>query len=216
MGSVHKQIIVSILLLSLLFGFCSCSKSGKNETTTKRESDFKVSEFDKANDEDMKPYLSYVESCVKDYYKAVLADKSRLPNLPLPMSANLREYLKIKFDYETKLEKKNEKDKKYAGGAFNVFDYEIQDNRLVCIVVAEVNYRYSAEEAPIYMVEEVQVVIENPQSPTIIDWYVNDPESFDSLVRGEDLLLSESENLLINQDFEKIKEKAKDLIASIK
>ena len=134
MDSVHKQIIVSILLLSLLFGFCSCSKSGKDETTTKRESDFKVSEFDKANDEDMKPYLSYVESCVKDYYKAVLADKSRLPNLPLPMSANLREYLKLKFDYETKLEKKNEKDKNTQAHLM-CFDYEIQD-RLVCIVVA--------------------------------------------------------------------------------
>ena len=55
--------------------------------------------------------------------------------------------------------------------------------------------------------ERLQIVVENPSSPVIADWYNGSPESFDSIVRGDGLDLKLQSNLLEKQDIKKLLKK---------
>lgn len=210
MGSSFRKIVLSFLIISILLGACSCKKNDRQDetTTTVKSSKYEVSDFDDANEEQMKTYLSLAETAAKNYYKAVIAGKEKFPDFPLAVSADCKQYIKLKLAYDTKA---NEKARKFLGGFFEAAEYEIVDDKLVCGLIAEVSFRYLDSDETQSFAEEVQIVIENPQKPTIIDWYVNDPESFDGQLRGDDLSLLESANWLINKNVEEILNKGKEL-----
>lgn len=214
MGNSFRKIVLSFLIISILLGACSCKKNDRQDetTTTVKSSKYEVSDFDDANEEQMKTYLSLAETAAKNYYKSVIAGKDKLPSFPLSVSADCREYLKQKIKYDTKVDGENSR--KYLGGIFDA-EYEIVDDRLVCGIVAEVSFRYLDSESSSLFAEEIQIVIENPQSPKIIDWYVSDPASFDGQVRGDDLSLIESKNWLMNQNLEELLKKGKEIIDKI-
>ena len=202
-----------MLIISIILSICSCGRNEQEETTSGRSvTKYEVSDFNEAKEEQIETYLSLAETAAKNYYKSVIAGKDKLPSFPLSVSADCREYLKQKIKYDTKVDGENSR--KYLGGIFDA-EYEIVDDRLVCGIVAEVSFRYLDSESSSLFAEEIQIVIENPQSPKIIDWYVNDPASFDGQVRGDDVSLIESKNWLMNQNLEELLKKGKEITDKI-
>ena len=200
-----KKVLISILTVILIASIYGCGHSNNSESYPD------ISNFTNASKNELKPYLEEVRSSVESYYKASTSNEQDFPTLPISLSKSCKKYLELKFKYESSNNMK-ENGKKYIKGEYKIDDYKIVNNRIVCVVSANVLFQYLDAQSTSRFADEIQIAIENPQSPQIVDWYNGDPASFDSITRDHNLDLTNDSNLLVNQDIEQILDKGTQLL----
>ncbi len=131
---------------------------------------------------------------------------SEIENLPL--STTLKGYLKSKLIYDTSYNRASGLLEEYIDGSYTVLDWKAIGDILVCKVACHLELQYAGLTERSYLGECVQIGVQNPAEPIIIDWYNEDPASFESSVRGGQLDLFDFQNLMTNLE-------VKDVYASI-
>lgn len=163
-------------------------------------------EFNNVSQHDLEFYLEDVKASVENYYRAAVSDKQDFPELVIPLTEDCEAYMRQRFAYDTR-DNLGEAASTYLNGKYELADYSVVNNRLICNVHVEVHFRYKDADFDSGMGEMLQIVVENPSAPVIADWYNGSPESFDSIVRGYGLDLKLQSNLLEKHDIKKLLKK---------
>ncbi len=221
---MQKQTVLRVLSLLMAAGMISagvsCSgKTGKDSVTPTDTASAEVvsnakiarvypdeDAFDHVSQHDLEFYLEDVKASVENYYRASVSDRQDFPELVIPLTEDCEAYMRQRFAYDTR-DNLEEAASTYLDGKYELNDYSIVNNRLICNVQVEVHFRYKDATSDSGFGERLQIVVENPSSPVIADWYNGSPESFDSIVRGDGLDLKLQSNLLEKQDIKKLLKK---------
>ena len=147
---------------------------------------------------DLTPYLALADEVVRHYVAGML--------FPLPMSTQLTQYMQRRaVEY-----------RRFVIGHPNILHnieieiaWEIIDGKLLCTVGVHAGYNYADTGFVSSFGTTMQLLIENPQAPVLIDWFCPDKGSWDRAERDIPLQtdwtvdwypLRNPEHWLINQE----------------
>lgn len=171
--------------VTMLILFCDFIKNNS------KEKDY----TDNISQNNIQKMLQAAESNVKLYYDSLYSWDLNVPVFDMPTSDVFNKYIADKYNYEKALLKEN-KVERLVEIATTVENYEIIDNNMVCYVVVKLFYKYKDDDSISSLTKSVQVVFNFSGRLNLVDWYENDPSSFDSQLRGYGLDLCNKENLL--------------------
>ena len=216
-----KRIMALLLAMTVtVVGLCACG-SKKNATTSVSPGDVsgEALRSDKAfsamSEEELQPYIQAAMNAVEAYDRARISDKQDFPSLGLATSERCGEYLRLRFAFDT-VGNLTVNTREYVSGDYHVWKYRVVKERLVCYVNSDIQYHYRDVNVDAGEGECTQVVLENPQSPVIVDWYNAEPPSFDTQMRNYGLNMTIPSNWLENYDMEEIRAKAKQITEQAK
>ncbi|MDR1002908.1 MAG: amidase domain-containing protein [Oscillospiraceae bacterium] len=206
-----KQLVSGFIVITMLVVFAVSYYS------VNAAEQLEKSTFDGLSEIQLTPYFSLDENSVELYVKSTMCldEENDLfdgikqekttddINFSLIDQINLseqtRDYLEAKQTYDTSYMIGLGYTKTYLNGGYTLKDWAVVNGNLVCDIHVHVDFQYSDYDQPSEEGELVQVVLSNPQAPTIIDWYEHD-NSFDYQVRDFALDLSNPDNWLSAQD----------------
>lgn len=200
--------ITSVVCCATFLQFSTLTAIANTSTTaiTKslKENKQDNSSFLSLKEKDLTPYFNYAKKSVETYYLNSM--KNENPEKILSSSTNeINDFLKSKLEYETYNMNEFGYTKNYIKGDYELINWEVIDsNFLWCEIAAKITYQYSDSSSISEIGEVIQVVIENPSNPTIIDFYNGSFESFDSQARSHGLDLTNSKNWISNQNKDEI------------
>ena len=216
-----KRIMALLLAMTVtVVGLCACG-SKKNVTASVSPGDVSSEALrsDKAfsamSEEELQPYIQAAMNAVEAYDRARISDKQDFPSLGLATSERCGEYLRLRFAFDT-VGNLTVNTREYVSGDYHVWKYRVVKERLVCYVNSDIQYHYRDVNVDAGEGECTQVVMENPQSPVIVDWYNAEPPSFDTQMRNYGLNMTVPSNWLENYDMEEIRAKAKQITEQAK
>ena len=192
-----RRTILCILALCLLFGACAAIEQPDSPTTIQRiEHTYPgfpdaPETFAGMGEADLQPYFELAQEALKRYI--VEANFSGappvLPQFPMQMTPPLREYTRLRFADGTKVPMDGEliSIETRMGEGFMGDDWlrswKVIDGKLLCFPCVDVAFRYSGMDSDSGFGMGVQMLIENPKNPTLIDWFDPDKGSWDRQVR---------------------------------
>ena len=216
-----KRIMALLLAMTVtVVGLCACG-SKKNVTASVSPGDVsgEALRSDKAfsamSEEELQPYIQAAMNAVEAYDRARISDKQDFPSLGLATSERCGEYLRLRFAFDT-VGNLTVNTREYVSGDYHVWKYRVVKERLVCYVNSDIHFHYRGVNVDAGEGECTQVVLENPQSPVIVDWYNAEPPSFDTQMRNYGLNMTIPSNWLENYDMEEIRAKAKQITEQAK
>ena len=194
-----KRKLLILLVMGLVLGLVACqaqySDSGSFSFGEELPSD-----FSQMTETQLEPFFRFAKESVEHYYQALFHKSDDFRKLPT--SDMVAKFL------EARLATERERDSNYIEGTYHLRDWEIIDGLLWCKIAVQIEYQYSSFDPLFDLIsavnEPVQIIIENPQDPTIVDWHVGGKSGFDVAARGNFLDLRLEENWLSNQDPEYI------------
>ena len=207
-GSMCRTLAACLLAAVLAAGVCGCGvtagepglgSSGTNEAAVPLT-------FSGMTDAERQKAAESARDAVESYYRAMISDRQDFPALGLPLSETCDEYLRLRFAYDSAGFAAHHAT--YLNGTYTVEKIYAVQERLVCYIQAKVNYRYRGAEMDSADGDCIQVVLTDPASPTVADWYCAFPASFDSGVRNWGLRMTVPSNWLEESDMPAIREKA--------
>ena len=236
---MKNLICIFLILITVLTTLSACKT---NDTKN----------FSTLTEEEIEDYLQFVENSVETYYnlqfsdnkafseainqiKTQTNDKALLKNeistaldnikemFPDSFAENFKEYMSAKLFCESSATVLANEYTLITSSDFNVEDWKIVDEHLVCKVNCSIAYKtvkYESDDlfTMSKITTQIQVVIENTKTPMFIDWYCAAPSSFGSHIRTYELDLFETENWLnkINKDTlnEKLKDRCTEVFVS--
>ena len=216
-----KQITALLLAMTVtVAGLCAC---GSKKTATASVSPGDVSSealrsdkaFSEMSEEELQPYIQAAMDAVEAYDRARISGKQDFPSLGLATSERCGEYLRLRFAFDT-VGNLTVNAREYVSGDYHVWKYRVVKERLVCYVNSDIHFHYRGVNVDAGEGECTQVVLENPQSPVIVDWYNAEPPSFDTQMRNYGLNMTVPSNWLENYDMEEIRAKAKQITEQAK
>ena len=212
-----RKIIAAISIFMLLVSLAtSCNHQVDSSTTSETEtvkvessaeSFSKSKDFSELKKEQLKPYFKLVEQDIENYYKASMSKEPIFPTFAMSITEQAKEYLSARFEYEIAGHKEE-----YIKGKYKLKKWKVIDSSLLCEVAVDIESKYVGAEDSSGMGRLVQIIIDNPSEPTIVDWVTTEKESFDTQVRtrieGQYAIdLHKKENWLVNQNQEGVLEK---------
>ena len=197
----------------------------------------KPSTFAKMSTDEINPYFDLIENSIETYYiirmsgeslnyvtqnEALSRSKLNTDELirknnqtklsELSLNETMAKVMEEKLIYESLRMYEMNYTEKYIEGSYNVVDWKVIDDLLICHVEAIVKFQYSDSDEPSLMGQLIQIALSNPRNPQIVDWYDDDPASFESVLRGHGLNLFNPSNLIENMNLSKINQNAKNAI----
>jgi len=140
---------------------------------------------------DLQPYFELAQETYKRYIMAVYIPEGEpeLPQFPMQLSPLLRKYTELRFAKDAK--------NRYPKGLVSIETYmgegwmgdawqrswKIIDGRLLCMPCVSIEFRYQGMDTASGSGEGVQMLIENPRNPTLVDWFDMDKFSWDRQMR---------------------------------
>lgn len=209
--------ILTTCTLSLTIVAMTCSIGARdlsvNATNTTEVAEsrslFTLTQFAGATEEQLIPYFERIEQSMQAYSRALYTDAADFPDVPLQTTDEIRTVLQNKLTYETTLRG----EVTILNDTYTITDWTMVDNALVCVVDTLVEYRYPNVSFDSASRRYYQIVLKNAENPVIVDWYEEDPGSFDSKVRTYLMDMTDSANWLKSQDMPAIEQKCADNLA---
>ena len=198
-----KRIVLCLFALCLLAGACGQVPAQSDaESTTPMITTQKLepvypefpdapATFDGMGEDELQPYFELVQEAYKRYIVAVgfSGAAPELPEFPLRLSPSLQKYTELRFAAATRvpmagtlLKISTDMGDGWMGDAWQR-KWKVIDGKLLCNPCVQVEFRYPGENTVSGFGRGVQMLIENPQSPMLVDWFENDKESWDRGVR---------------------------------
>ena len=198
-----KRVILCLFALCLLAGACgqipvqSDAESTTPAAATQKRAPVYAefpdapAAFDGMGEAALQPYFELAQEAYKRYIIAVCFSSmaTELPEFPLRLSPLLQKYTELRFAAATKVPMEGEllelstyMADGWMGDAW-MRKWKVIDGKLLCNPCVEVTFHYSGEDTESGFGSGVQMLIENPQSPVLADWFENGKESWDRGVR---------------------------------
>lgn len=218
---MNKKKIMVLIVSSVIF----CASFQAFIFTTKAESSDKhYNNFFVFEEKELIPYFNYAKEAVEGYYIISMSniespEKIISPSIirnidnkttsdalfELQSTNEVNDFLKSKLEYEKYAMYELGYTKNYIKGSYEVLNWKVIESKFLwCEIAVDVTYQYSDASVISRFGSTIQVVIENPDNPIIIDFYNGSFESFDSQVRSYELDLTDSKNWLSSQNTNEI------------
>jgi len=181
-----KRTILCLLALCLLFGCAAVERSPAPAATQKAEHTYPgfpdaPETFTGMGEADLQPYFELAQEAYKRYILAVYfsAGTPELPQFPMQLTPPLRKYTELRFANDTRLPR----DSDLVSITARMDEWQVIDGKLLCTPCVDVEYRYRSMDTNSGFGSGVQMLIESPQNPTLIDWFEGGKGSWDRQVR---------------------------------
>lgn len=213
---MRKTNIIMFNLLLFCTAFFGCSNDISDSKIQTESSTMALSEthdkvdFSNSTENQLNLYFDLCKEAVETYYVATFSEAPKFSSFNYAMTDDVKKYLGLKFKYDTA----SNSERKYINGDYTLVDWKTINDSLLCKINADISFQYPTSVNHSGMGMEIQIIIQNPNKPTITDWYIGDPASFDSQVRGSFLDLSNSDHWLSNQNIDNIIKKGNELVSS--
>ena len=185
-----KKSFALLVCVATLASFCACGAKTPDETvgTTQGVAETYVGfpdapeTFAGMKEADLQPYFELAQETYKRYLLAT--GLPGLPQFPLQMSPPLQKYTQLRFANETQCYSRYELlSITTSMGEGWLGDWKIIDGKLLCMPCVSIEYRYPGADFDSGSGQGVQMLIEDPRNPTLVDWFDPDKGSWDRLVR---------------------------------
>ncbi|MCL1952898.1 MAG: hypothetical protein FWF60_08740 [Oscillospiraceae bacterium] len=186
-----KRIFPWLLCLCFLMGFYACGNVAPGEPSHATQP---VAEtypgfpsapetFTGMREADLQPYFELAQEVYRRYILAAYfpGGTPELPQLPLQMTPPLRKYTELRFANDTRLHQ--DFPKALRSITTRMAEWQVIDGKLLCTPCVDVAFRYRDMDTDSAFGSGVQMLIEAPRSPTLVDWFDLDKESWDRQVR---------------------------------
>jgi len=191
-----KRTTLCILALCLLFGACTAAEQPESPTTTQKiEHTYPgfpdaPETFDGMTEADLQPYFELARETLKRYILAAdFSGTPELPQFPMQMTPPLREYTRLRFANATRVPMdgslisiETRMGEGWMGDAWQR-KWRVIGGKLLCNPCVDVAFRYQGVDSDSGFGMGVQLLIEDPRSPTLVDWFDPDKGSWDRQVR---------------------------------
>ena len=193
-----KYALSVLLAMCFVAGFCACAQppSVDAEPTTESPSTALAETyaafpdapeyFTGMKEAGLQPYFELAQETLGRYILAmkVTGEEPGLPQFPLPMTPLLQKYTQLRF----------ENDRRYmfygtpssietSMGSGWIGDWKIIEGKLLCVPCVDVAFRYPGADFDSGFGMGMQMLIENPARPILVDWFDIDKFSWDRQMR---------------------------------
>jgi predicted small lipoprotein YifL len=134
----------------------------------------------------LQPYFELARETLRRYVMAVHFPQGapELPRFPMPMTPPLRKYTGLRFENDTR----HITESRPVTVSTGIDGWSVIGGKLLCRVSVAVTLRYIDMDSDSVFGQGAQLLIENPQAPTLADWFEfgQDLSSRDAYMRGLD------------------------------
>jgi len=143
-------------------------------------------DFAGLKEDELQPYFALTQEALERWVLAMDITKGvqELPQFPLPMTPLLQKYTQLRFEndrqyifYGTLLNIETSMGGGWPGG------WEVIEGRLLCMPCVRVEFRYPGSDTDSGFGMGMQMLIENPAQPVLVDWFDPGKGSWDRRVR---------------------------------
>jgi len=186
-----KRTILCLLALCLLLVACAAVGQSPAQRVEHTYPGFPGAPetFDGMTEVELQSYFELAQETLKRYILVARFPEGahELPQFPLQMTPPLQKYTQLRFDNDTRHESPKELldittgmgDGWWVGGS----SWQVIKGKLLCAPTVEAAFRYPGMDTDSGFGMGVQMLIENPQNPTLVDWFDPDKGSWDRQVR---------------------------------